>query len=81
MAADGSSGSGDDARLNDLADRLRVVAESLDDVMYDMLRAARADGISARPTSDRTLVQARRAIEKAEYLLRRTVDTGARPEA
>lgn len=80
MAADGSSGDGDVDRLNDLADRLRVVAESLDDVMYDMLRAARAGGAGARPTSDRTLVQARRAIEKAEHLLRRTADGGSRPE-
>lgn len=79
MGADGPSG--DVERLNDLADRLRDVAESLDDLMYDLLRAARAGGADARPTSDRSLVQARRAIEKAEHLVRRTADTAGRPEA
>jgi ABC-type transporter Mla subunit MlaD len=55
-------------RLNDIASRLRDVASSLDDVMFDVLREAsrRREG---RPAIDKTLSQARRAIDKAAHLL------------
>ncbi len=55
-------------RLNDIASRLLDVASSLDDVMFDVLREAsrRREG---RPAIDKTLSQARRAIDKAAHLL------------
>lgn len=55
-------------RLNDIASRLRDAASSLDDVMFDVLREAsrRREG---RPAIDKTLSQARRAIDKAVHLL------------
>ena len=55
-------------RLNDIASRLRDAASSLDDVMFDVLREAsrRREG---RPVIDKTLSQARRAIDKAVHLL------------
>lgn len=80
MAADGPTGAVDADRLNDIADRLSHVVESLDDVMFDMLRAARSEGAVTRPVADRSLTQARRAVEKAEHLLRRTAETAERQE-
>lgn len=55
-------------RLNDIASQLRDAASSLDDVMFDVLREAsrRREG---RPAIDKTLTQARRAIDKAVHLL------------
>jgi len=55
-------------RLNDIASRLRDAVSSLDDVMFDVLREAsrRREG---RPALDKTLSQARRAIDKAVHLL------------
>ena len=55
-------------RLNDIASRLRDAASSLDDVMIDVRREAsrRREG---RPAIDKTLSQARRAIDKAVHLL------------
>lgn len=55
-------------RLNDIVSRLRDAASSLDDVMFDVLREAsrRREG---RPALDKTLSQARRAIDKAVHLL------------
>ncbi|CAB4711223.1 unannotated protein [freshwater metagenome] len=55
-------------RLNDVASRLRDAVSSLDDVMFDVLREAsrRREG---RPALDKTLSQARRAIDKAVHLL------------
>ena len=54
-----------------LADRLDAVASDIDDMAFDQLREAVADGEVARPASDKQLMQARRAIEKASVLLRR----------
>jgi hypothetical protein len=54
----------------DLADRLDAIAADLDELAFDRLRAAAADGATARPREDKTLVQARRAVEKAAHLLR-----------
>ena len=55
-------------RLNDIVSRLREAISSLDDVMFDVLREAsrRREG---RPAIDKTLSQARRAIDKAVHLL------------
>lgn len=53
-----------------LAERLDQIAEELDDVAFDRLREAVADGEVERPPSDKTLMQARRSIAKAAHLLR-----------
>ena len=59
-----------------LADRLAGVLADLDEVMFDELQQALADGATSRPASDRVLAQARRAVEKAERLLRQ-LDEGS----
>ena len=55
-------------RLNGIVSQLRDAVSSLDDVMFDVLREAsrRREG---RPALDKTLSQARRAIDKAVHLL------------
>lgn len=55
-------------RLSDIASRLRDAASSLDDVMFDVLRKASRKR-EGRPAIDKTLSQARRAIDKAVHLL------------
>ena len=57
------------------ADRLEAVAADLDDMAFDRLRAAVADGELTRPVEDKKLMQARRAIEKAAVILRVLDDT------
>ncbi|MGA9275438.1 hypothetical protein [Ilumatobacter sp.] len=52
------------------AERLEQIAEELDDVAFEQLREAVADGEIERPPSDKTLMQARRAVAKAAHLLR-----------
>lgn len=54
---------------DDLADRLDAIVADLDERSFDLLREASAQG-RGRPPEDRTLTQARRAIEKASRLLR-----------
>lgn len=56
--------------LDDLIARLEAVAADLDDVAFEHLREAVADGEVARPKADRELMRARRAIEKAVVTLR-----------
>ncbi len=53
-----------------LAERLTDIAEEVDEMAFDRLREAAADGEVSRPTSDKRLMQARRSIEKAAHLLR-----------
>ncbi|MEM1332815.1 MAG: hypothetical protein AAGG08_05095 [Actinomycetota bacterium] len=52
------------------AERLDTIAADIDDVAFDQLRAAVADGEIERPVADKRLMQARRSIEKAASLLR-----------
>jgi hypothetical protein len=54
-----------------LIERLESVAADLDEIAFDRLREAVADGEVARPAGDKQLMQARRAIEKAVAVLRR----------
>lgn len=54
---------------HDLADRLQSVVDDLDQIAFDQLREAAADK-RGRPTDDKRLTQARRAVEKAIHLLR-----------
>ena len=58
-----------EGRYDDLVDRLQVVADDLDQITFDQLREASAEG-RARPVDDKRLTQARRAVEKAIHLLR-----------
>ena len=58
-----------------LVERLESVAADLDDLAFDRLREAVADGEVTRPTDDKKLMQARRAIEKAAMVLRQLDET------
>jgi hypothetical protein len=57
-------------RYDDLAERLAAIGAELDELSFDLLQQAVADGRTERPAADRTLTQARRAVEKAAGLLR-----------
>lgn len=56
-------------RYEALAERLREIASDLDEASFDLLHDAVASGATTRPAADKTLTQARRAIEKAANLL------------
>jgi hypothetical protein len=58
-------------RYQELAERLEAIGVELDELSFDLLQQAVADGATQRPVADRTLTQARRAVEKAAGLLRR----------
>ena len=51
-------------------ERLESIAADLDEMAFDRLREAVADGEVVRPADDKKLMQARRAIEKAAAVLR-----------
>lgn len=51
-----------------LADDLRAVIEAVDDLTFEMLRAAARQG-QGRPAADKRLLQVRRALDKAVHLL------------
>jgi hypothetical protein len=57
-----------------LIERLESVAADLDELAFDRLREAVADGEVARPADDKKMMQARRAIEKAAGVLRQLDD-------
>jgi hypothetical protein len=57
-------------RYDDLAAQLEAIGAELDELSFDLLQQAVADGRTERPAADRTLTQARRAVEKAAGLLR-----------
>jgi hypothetical protein len=57
-------------RYEDVAERLEAIGAELDELSFDLLQQAVADGATQRPAADRTLTQARRAVEKAAGLLR-----------
>ena len=57
-------------RYEHLAERLETIVADLDEIVFDELRAAVADGATRRPDTDKRLTAARRAIEKAIHLLR-----------
>jgi hypothetical protein len=59
----------------DLVARLESVAADLDELAFDRLREAVADGEVTRPADDKKLMQARRAIEKAAGVLRQLDET------
>ena len=53
----------------ELIDKLKGLSEQLADKALDALKQAHAAGESKRPEIERTLTQARRAVEKAISLL------------
>jgi ElaB/YqjD/DUF883 family membrane-anchored ribosome-binding protein len=57
-------------RARDIAERLDALVDEIDEVSFDLLRETVAEGASTRPSIDRTLTQARRAMSKASALLR-----------
>ena len=64
----------DDKKNSDnleLIDKLKGISEQLADKALDALKQAHAAGESKRPEIERTLTQARRAVEKAISLLSR----------
>jgi hypothetical protein len=56
-------------------ERLEAIAADLDEMAFDRLREAVADGEVTRPPDDNKLMQARRAIEKAAAVLRQLDET------
>jgi hypothetical protein len=58
------------SRYQELTERLEAIGNELDELAFDLLQQAVADGATERPAADRTLTQARRAVEKAAGLLR-----------
>jgi len=56
-------------------ERLEAIAADLDEVAFDRLREAVADGEVTCPLDDKKLMQARRAIEKAAAVLRQLDET------
>jgi hypothetical protein len=57
-------------RFAALADRLDAIADELGDTALEELKGAVRRGDDKRPVAERTLTQARRAVEKAAHLLR-----------
>lgn len=60
----------------ELAGRLQAVLDDLDELAFDQLREAVADGATVRPASDKELAKARRAVEKATRVLEALDDHG-----
>ena len=65
------------SRFDDLAERLEAIVGELDELSFDLLQQAVADGATQRPAADRSLTQARRAVEKAAPLLRQAGEPDA----
>ena len=61
--------------LADLIERLRQISEELADRALDELKEAHRTGATKRPDSEKSISQARRAVEKAIATLSRT-DSG-----
>jgi len=62
------------AKGEEIADRLQAIADEIADLAIDELRTAVRRGERNRPSAERSLTQARRAVEKAVHLLRRLDD-------
>jgi len=66
--------SGVDEQLDAIASRLEQIVVDLDELAFDRLREAVADGAAERPRGDKELARARRAAEKAAHVLRQLAD-------
>lgn len=58
--------------IHELAAQLKSISDELADKSLEVLKESHRHGESKRPESERTLTQARRAVEKAINLLERT---------
>lgn len=58
------------SRFDAIAGRLESLLEDLDELALDQLREALADGATERPTTDKELAKARRAVDKAARIVR-----------
>jgi hypothetical protein len=58
------------SEIESLAGRLESIVDELDELAFDRLRLAVAEGSTTRPAADKALTQARRAVEKAVHALR-----------
>lgn len=58
--------------IDELTTQLQRISEEIADKALDLLKQAHRAGESKRPELERTLTQARRAVEKAVNLLGRT---------
>ena len=56
-------------QLADISDELEAISERLGDISIQLLRDAVESGETKRPTLDKTVSQARRAVDKAARLL------------
>jgi hypothetical protein len=61
--------------VDDIIERLRSVSEDIADRAISALSEASRAGHTKRPETERTLTQARRAVEKAIHLLERMPTT------
>jgi hypothetical protein len=61
-------------RIEALVGQLEAIAAELDEITFEQLREAVADGAAERPAADKQLVRARRAIEKAAHALQQLGD-------
>jgi len=55
--------------FDEIIDQLKIISEQLGDRALSSLKQAHAAGESKRPELERTITQARRAVEKAISLL------------
>lgn len=58
--------------LRELSTQLQSISDELSEKALEILKEAHRTGESKRPDSERSLTQARRAVEKAINLLGRT---------
>lgn len=63
-------------RESEIAERLDAIVDELDELAFEQLQEALADGATRRPASDKVLTQARRAVQKGARLLRDLDDSG-----
>jgi len=59
------------SEFDDIVERLRSVSEDLSDHAIRILSEASRAGATKRPDTERSITQARRAVEKAIVLLER----------
>ncbi|MEY3588246.1 MAG: hypothetical protein RJA47_842 [Actinomycetota bacterium] len=61
--------------FDDIIGQLESISETLGDRSIELLREAIASGSGQRPAGEKTIAQARRAIDKAVHLLSGMVAT------
>ena len=64
------------SEFDELIARIDAVAADLDDLAFTRLNEAVASRATVRPESDKRMMQARRALEKAAHALRAIDATG-----